>query len=565
MTTQYPDLILRSAAVYTVDPSRTRAEAVAVTGGRIVAVGSDEDVMALQGPSTSVLDLGSKMLLPGFQDSHVHPPSGGVQMRRCNLSVAEDRASYLQVIRDYAQANPDEPWIRGGGWSMSAFPGGVPDKQDLDAIVPDRPVYLANRDGHGAWVNSRTLEIAGITAQTPDPPRGRIERHRDGSPSGMLQENAMDLVVGLMPGLDEEEIRAGLLEAQRYLHSLGITAWQDAIVEEQQWGRSLDTYIAASERGDLTARVVGSLWWRPEEGLEQVERLIALRDKGGNRERFRASTVKIMQDGVLENFTGAMVDPYLDPCTAADCGHDPTNKGISMVEPELLNEAVKRLDAEGFQVHFHAIGDRAVREALNAIETARSTNGANDLRHHIAHIQVIHPEDLPRFAALDVTANAQPLWAAYDDQMVELTLPFLGPERSAWQYPFASLKRSGARLAFGSDWSVSSPDPLEEMEVAVNRSLRSWASESANPQATEAFLPDERLSLAEAIEAFTMGSAFVNHLDTQTGSIEIGKRGDFAVVDRDLFEDEARIADAEVVMTLVEGEVVYDAGAVAGV
>ncbi|MCJ7832205.1 MAG: amidohydrolase, partial [Actinobacteria bacterium] len=400
MTTQYPDLILRSAAVYTVDPTRSRAEAVAVTGGRIVAVGADADVMGLQGPSTSVLDLGGKMLLPGFQDSHIHPPSGGVQMRRCNLDIAEDRASYFQIIRDYADANPNEPWIRGGGWSMSSFPGGVPDKKDLDAIVPDRPVYLTNRDGHGAWVNSRALQIAGITAETPDPPRGRIERHRDGSPSGMLQESAVDLVVGLMPALAEEEIRAGLLEAQSYLHSLGITAWQDAIVEEQQWGRSLDTYITASERGDLTARVVGALWWRPEEGLEQVERLIALRDKGGDRERFRASSVKIMQDGVLENFTGAMVDPYLDPCSASDCGHDPTNRGISMVEPELLNEAVRSLDAAGFQVHFHAIGDRAVREALDAIETARTANGANDLRHHIAHIQVIHPDDLPRFAAL---------------------------------------------------------------------------------------------------------------------------------------------------------------------
>lgn len=564
MTNQHPDLILRSAAVYTVDPTRSRAEAVAVADGRIVAVGTDADVMELQGPSTSVLDLSGKMLLPGFQDSHIHPPSGGVQRRRCNLDVTEDRATYLQIIRTYADANPNEPWIRGGGWSMSSFPGGVPDKADLDAIVPDRPVYLTNRDGHGAWVNSRALEIAGITAETPDPPRGRIERYRDGSPAGMLQENAMDLVVGHMPGLDKEEIRAGLLEAQSYLHSLGITAWQDAIVEEQQWGRSLDTYVAASERGELTARVVGALWWRPKEGLEQVERLIALRDKGGDRERFRASSVKIMQDGVLENFTGAMIDPYLDPCSASDCGHDPTNRGISMVEPELLNEAVKRLDAAGFQVHFHAIGDRAVREALDAIEGARTANGANDLRHHIAHIQVIHPEDLPRFAALDVTANAQPLWAALSDQMVELTLPFLGPERSGWQYPFASLKRSGARMAFGSDWSVSSPNPLEEMEVAVNRSLREWASESADPRAGETFLPDERLTLAESIEAFTMGSAFVNHLDSETGSIETGKRADFAVVDRDLFEDETRIADAEVVMTLVEGQVVYDSGAVAG-
>lgn len=271
-----------------------------------------------------------------------------------------------------------------------------------------------------------------------------------------------------------------------------------------------------------------------------------------------------MQDGVLENFTGAMIDPYLDPCTGGDCGHDPTNRGISMIEPDLLREAVPKLDAAGFQVHFHAIGDRAVREALDALEAARDANGTTDGRHHIAHIQVIHPEDLPRFGALGVTANCQPLWAAYDDQMVELTLPFLGPERSAWQYPFASLKRSGARLAFGSDWSVSTPNPLEEMEIAVNRSLRQDATDT-NPRATDVFLPDERLSLEESIEAFTMGTAYVNHLEADTGSIVEGKFADLAVVDRNLFEAGPSIADAKVVMTLVEGEIVYDGGAVAGV
>jgi predicted amidohydrolase YtcJ len=229
----------------------------------------------------------------------------------------------------------------------------------------------------------------------------------------------------------------------------------------------------------------------------------------------------------------------------------------------VLNEAVTRLDAEGFQVHLHAIGDRAVREALDAIEVARNANGDSDLRHHIAHIQVIHPDDLPRFAALGVTANCQPLWAAYDDEMVDLTLPFLGPERAAWQYPFASLKRSGARLAFGSDWSVSSPDPLEEMDIAINRNLVPDASVT-NPRATETFLPDEQLSLADSIEAFTMGSAYVNHLDDVTGSIEVGKYADLAVVDRNLFESGPRTVGANVEMTLVGGEIVYDAGAVSG-
>jgi predicted amidohydrolase YtcJ len=557
------DLIFRGGAVYTVDPLRPRAESVAVLDGKILAVGSDKELRGLAGPNTTVFDLEGRMLLPGFQDAHVHPPSAGVQRLRCNLDAAEDRGGYLSAVKAYALANPDEPWIRGGGWSMAAFPGGTPLKEDLDAVVPDRPVFLTNRDGHGAWVNSRALELAGITAATPDPSHGRIERAPDGSPTGTLHEGSMDLVVTLLPGLTQDELLAGLLEGQAYLHSLGITAWQDAIVEEEQWGRSLDTYVAAAQRRELTARVVGALWWRRDEGLEQVQRLAALRDRG-RAGRFAATSVKIMQDGVLENFTGALIEPYLDPCTAGDCGHDPANRGISMVEPELLHEAVPALDAAGFQVHFHAIGDRAVREALDALETARTANGHNDHRHHIAHIQVVHPDDVGRFATLDVTANGQPLWAAYDDQMVELTIPFLGPERTAWQYPFASLKRAGARLAFGSDWSVSTPDPMEEMSVAVNRSLHPAAGET-NPKAADPFLPDERLTLAEAIEAFTMGTAYVNHLDDVTGSIEVGKYADLAVVDRDLFSvDPGSIHEAAVVMTLVEGELVYSADEVPG-
>jgi predicted amidohydrolase YtcJ len=264
--------------------------------------------------------------------------------------------------------------------------------------------------------------------------------------------------------------------------------------------------------------------------------------------------VKIMQDGVIENFTAAVLEPYLD----AD-GRPTENRGKSFVHPEELKAAVTRLDAEGFQVHIHAIGERAVREALDAYEAARNVNGSNDNRHHIAHIQVIHPDDLPRFRELGVTANAQPLWAVYEGQMLNLTIPFLGPERSGWQYPFGSLVRSGARIAMGSDWSVSSPNPLWEMHVAVNRtSPPAYEYGGGN---LEPFLPGERLDLPTAIAGFTINSAYVNHLDDLTGSIEVGKRADLVVLDRNPFEHPAdRLADARVVRTLVEGERVFDAG-----
>jgi len=545
------DVVFRGGVAYTVDPARTWAQAVAGKGGRIVSVGTDESVAELIGPKTEVRDLHGRMLLPGFQDAHVHPPSGGLEMLECNLSEAYTREDYERIVADYASEHPDVEWIRGGGWSMDSFPGGTPTKQILDRIVPDRPVYLPNRDGHGAWVNSRALELAGITRETPDPPDGRIERDGAGDPAGTLHEGAMDLVDKLMPPVTEAEWEEGLRVAQQYLHSLGITAWQDAIV-----GGPYDTlgaYTATAGRGALTARVIGSLWWDRHRGEEQVDELVAKRARSSVG-RFRATTVKIMQDGVIEDFTAGVLEPYLGPD-----GTPTSNRGMSFVDPQLLNASVTRLDAEGFQVHIHAIGERAVREALDALEAARAANGANDHRHHIAHIQVVHPDDIPRFHQLGVVANAQPLWATLEGQMVNLTIPFLGPERSGWQYPFATLVRSGARLAFGSDWSVSSPNPMWEMAIAVHRKEPRRYADMVGERATnEVFLPDERIDLAMAIHAFTMGSAYVNHLDDVTGSIEVGKEADLVVVDRNLFDlslDE--LADAKVQLTMVAGAPVF--------
>jgi predicted amidohydrolase YtcJ len=274
--------------------------------------------------------------------------------------------------------------------------------------------------------------------------------------------------------------------------------------------------------------------------------------------RFSPTSVKIMQDGVIENFTAAMLEPYLD-----GEGLPTDNRGISFVEPERLNGYVTKLDALGFQVHFHAIGDRAVREALDSIEAARQANGPNDLRHHIAHIQVIHPNDVPRFRELGVVANGQPLWACHETQMDELNIPFIGPERASWQYPFRSLTAAGAVLAFGSDWSVSSPDPLAEMLIAVERRVPT-GFEHLGEHAREIFLPEERIDLPTAIAAFTMGSAYVNHLDDVTGSIEVGKEADLVAFDRDLFAGPlADLLDTSVELTMVAGERVHAAGSLA--
>ncbi|MFL5738138.1 MAG: amidohydrolase [Actinomycetota bacterium] len=547
------DLVLTNARVYTVDAVRRWAEAVAIRGDRIVAVGTAADMEPLTAVGTRVRALGGRMVVPGFQDAHIHPPSGGIVRLQCDLHDAYGKDEYLRIIRDYADSHPDAQWVLGAGWSMDAFPGGTPLKEDADRIVPDRPLILYNRDGHGAWANSRALEIASIDRNTPDPPDGRIERDADGEPSGTLHEGAMHLVDRLVPEATQQEYEEGIRVAQAYLHSLGITAWQDAIVGEGiLTSDSFPAYVALAERGELTARVVGALWWERDRGAEQIKDMLELRRRAPTG-RFRTTSVKIMQDGVLENFTGGVLEPYL-----GNDGKPTDNRGLSFVDPELLKGYVTELDREGFQVHFHAIGERAVREALDSLEAARRENGPNDLRHHIAHIQVIHPDDIPRFRELGVVANGQPLWAMLEGQMINLTIPFLGPERSTWQYPFGSLVRSGAVLAFGSDWSVSSPDPLWEMHVAVNRKAPS-SYPYIDGETHDALLPEERIDLGTAIAAFTIGTAYVNHLDAETGSIERGKLADLAVVDRDLFAaPPEEIAEANVVMTLVDGKAVHD-------
>ena len=542
MSEAQADLVLTGGPVYTVDAARRWAEAVAVRGGRILAVGTARDVAEHAGPRTRLLELDGRLVLAGFQDAHLHPPSGGLYQLRCELHGTINRREYLELVRRYAAEHPGAEWILGGGWSMDSFPGGVPHRDDLDAIVPGRPIFLTSRDGHTPWVNARALELAGITRATPDPPDGRIERDAAGEPSGAVHEGAMSLVERLVPETTQAEWEQAILLAQAHLHALGITACQDATVEPL----TLTAYRALAERGELTMRIEGNLRWTRERGEEQIADMVERR-AGGSVGRLRIRGAKIFQDGVMENFTAAMLEPYIGKDTS----------GISMHEPDELARMVTLLDAEGFQVHIHAIGDRAVRESLDAIEAAGRANGRRDARHHLAHIEVIHPDDIPRFRELGVVANAQPYWAVRSGYIEELTLPFVSEETARRIYPFGSLHRAGAPLAFGSDWTVSTANPLLEIEVAVTRV-------SPQDRSAEPFLPEQRLDLPTAIAAFTIGSAYVNHLDTETGSIEPGKLADLAVLDRNVFDPGAGpIGDARVVLTLVEGEAVYEDPALA--
>ena len=522
---------------------------VRVGGGRITGVGP--------GPGGRLgkaepIDLAGGTLLPGFVDAHAHPVFAGDQMRRCDLRAASTAAGYIELVAAYAAEHPDEEWISGGGWSMDAFPGGIPTRQALDAVVPDRPVFLPNRDGHGAWVNSRALALAGIDRSTPDPADGRIERDAAGEPIGMLQEGAAILVSRLLPEITEDDWYNALLTAQDYLLSLGITGWQDAIVGRYEGEADpLTAYLRAAEAGTLLASVTGALWWDRHRGLEQLGELLEQRSTG-QAGTFRATSVKMMLDGVAENHTAAMLEPYLD-----GDGCSTGKAGLDFIDPHELPTFVTALDREAFQVHFHALGDRAVRNALDAVEAARRANGAGGARHHLAHLQLIHPDDVPRFARVSATANIQPLWATHEPQMDELTIPFLGERRAGWQYPFRSLEAAGAAVCAGSDWPVSSPNPLWGAHVAVNRHLPA----RAGGQGGDPFLPQQAIGLTSILTAYTSGSARVNGLGTVTGSIAEGYNADLAVVNADLAHIPAgEICQAEVIQTWVRGQVVYSRG-----
>ena len=534
------DLILRGGAVYTMDPNRPWAEAVAIREGRIVFVGTIEGAQRFAGRGTRILDLPGKMVLPGFIDSHAHPLSGGLELGECNLYDAKTPAEVEGIIRAYAQAHPQLEWIRGNGWQLPVFPRANPTREQLDRAVPDRPAFFWAADGHSGWANSKALALAGITRDTRDPPNGRVERDpRTGEPSGTLREAAVGLVTAKLPPYTREArigaVRRALAEANRF----GITAITDADAGEEH----VLAYEAVDQDGGLTARVTLALHVDDQAPIApQVAALTALRQQHERGGRLLLGQAKLYADGVLESRTAALLAPYLDR---------PGDAGPLVYPPEELAARVAALDRAGFQIHIHAIGDRAIRVSLDALRHAAEANPPRERRPILAHIELFDPADLPRFRREGVIASAQPLWAQADEYITDLTEPALGPARSRWLYPLGSLLASGAIVAGGSDWSVSSLNPLEGIQVALTR-------RAPEAPAGPAWLPQEQARLPEMLAAYTIGSAFAARLERETGSLEVGKLADVIVLDRNLFElAPTEIHKARVLLTLLGGRTVY--------
>ena len=530
-----------NARVYTLNPQQPWAEAIAISGEKILAVGSAHEVAPYRLPNTKMIDAGKRLVLPGFVDCHIHFMEGSLGLTRVVLNGASTVAEIQKRVKAYATTHPREPWITGMGWTYPTFkPSGLPDKKILDEVAPNRPVYLVAFDGHSSWANSKALEMAGITRNTPDPPNGKIVRDEDGEATGALKEAAGDLIEKMLPKPTRARRLAALRLGIREANKAGLTRVHSA-GGDFEW---LDLYDELRRNGQLTLRFYIAYFLNPPELTPQATDKIEKARQTYNDDWISGGAVKTMLDGVIEAHTAAMLAPYSD---------DPTQIGKLFWEPARYKDAVAELDRRGLQIFTHAIGDRAVRTALDAYEEAAHRNNTHDARPRIEHIETITAEDIPRFGKLGVIASFQPLHAYPDEDTLDIWARNVGPERAQRAWVWHSIERGGGRLAFGSDWPVVTLNPWEGLQNAVTRKTR-----EGTPH--EGFVPNERVSLEDAIKAYTLDAAFAGRREKTEGSIETGKLADLIVLSQDLFKvDPMQIAKTKVLMTLVGGKVGYRA------
>ena len=532
------DLVLKNGLIHTMNGAGVRAEALAVKDGRFLFVGTNEAVNRFMGTETRAVDLGGKLVLPGFIDSHCHPSAAVEQFGAVALFGMRSVAEYQKAIVDFVNAHPGATVIRGSGWSNTVFGPAGPDKAILDEVVRDLPVALSSEDGHSTWVNSRALDLAGVTKETKDPPGGVIERDPvTGEPNGTLRESAAGLVSKVIPDYTVEELARGLEEYQTMALAFGITTAHEASLGVG--GNSLEAYKALETAARLRMRFRASLYTDPEKGPEQVREQAAERDRNRGP-LFQTRTAKIFIDGVIEGGTAYLKEPY---------AHKPGFRGKPLWTPEALDPICAALDKKGFQLHFHAIGDAAVAEALDGIAFAARINGRRDSRAMLTHLQLVSPEDVLRFKALGAVAVTQPFWFMKDDYYSNIQVPYLGLKRADEEYPMESFFRAGVMVTSSSDYTVTIPcDPIQAIQIGMTRSRPGLTDPGA------VLWPGERASLEQMLASLTVNGAYANFLENTTGTIETGKSADLIVLDKNLFDLPAdKIGTAKVILTLFEG------------
>lgn len=542
------DVILTNARIYTLNPEQKWAEAIAIRGDRIVAVGAKAQIDAYRGTATRIIDIQGRLVLPGFTDCHIHFLDGSLSLGQIQLDDAKNVEEIQGRVKEYARTHPDKPWILGRGWTYPVFaPSGLPDKKYLDQIVPDRPVYLEGFDGHTWWANSKALQLAGVTRQTPDPPGGTIVRDpKTGEATGAIKEDsADDIIRRAIPTPTREEklqaLRAGLKAANRAglvrVHSAGGVGIASSDLQ------NAGLYEELRRNNELTLRLYMAYRLQPpaltNEQLQEIEDA----RRRYHDEWIAAGAVKFFLDGVVESHTAAMLAPYTD---------EPSQIGSLLWDPAKYQQAVAELDKHGIQIFTHAIGDKAVRLALDAYQNASDVNHTKDVRPRIEHIETISAQDIERFGKLGVIASMQPLHSYPDEDTLGIWARNIGPERASRAWVWRSIEQKGGALAFGSDWPVVTLSPWPGVQTALTR-------QTAEGEPVGGFVPQQRLSLEDTIRAYTLGAAFAGHREKTEGSLETGKLADLIVLDRDLFNIEpSEIGKTDVLLTMVGGRVVYE-------
>jgi hypothetical protein len=542
----HPDLVLVNARIVTMDQLTPRSEALAVKAGRVVALGTSAHVGALSGPETRVIDAGGRLVLPGFQDTHIHLQDSG-QGYGQNVDLSESRTveDLLERLARFA-ASHDRPWVDGVGWYTGIFTDANLDRQVLDRAVPDRPSFILASDGHNACLNSRACEMLGLTAGIADPPNGHFVRDAQGVPTGMLHEDAIKWADERMPQPDDDDFAFGVRWAAALANRHGITGVLDASVGD----RHVRVYDRLDRANDLTVRVAATARVDPSETVEGALARISAYRAAYQSEMFTVHSAKFFLDGVLENRTAAMIEPYSD----AIGGNAPL-----MFSETQIRDFFTAFDAARFQLHVHVIGDLAARAALDGFEAARWANGHWPSLHQVAHVQCIDPVDIPRFHALGAMMNIQPLWARHEPSVTDVALPMVGDARGRWMYAFRSLIDAGAPFALSSDWGVSTLNPFEIMQTAITR------QPPGRPKDHPVFLPEQRMTVEECVKGYTVHAARAAWRDADTGSLATGKFADLILLDRDIFAIEPHeIAGTEVLLTLLGGREVHRSAAFSG-
>ena len=538
------DLVLTNGRVWPGGDSTSFAESVAIRGNQIVRVGAAAEIKQLIDERTRVVDLGGKLVTPGFNDAHIHFLSGALGLDEIDLTGAATVAEMVERIAAYARNNPGKQWITGRGWIYKPFPGGLPTKTYLDAVIKDRPVFLRAYDGHSGWANTKALQLAEITRDTKFDGYGEIVRNASGEPTGALKEGAQRLVSRLIPEPARERKLAALRQGMELAASLGVTSIQNAGGSPEEFS----LYEELLKRGELTMRVSMAFSVGARTTRQEIDRFLALKNQYDLNPILRANSVKFMLDGVIESHTAAVLERYSD--LAPEHG---APFGELAIPADIYRDLVARLDKAGFQICTHAIGDRAAREALKAYEDALDANKRSNARHRIEHIEIISPEDIPRFARLGVMASMDPIHA--DPSTIDVWSRAIGVERLKYAFAWRSLLMGGARLVYGSDWPAAiSLDPIRGLHVAVNR-------RTVDGQPRRGWVAEQRVSIGDALRAYTQAGAYSSFEEAIKGRIAPGMLADIVVLSQDLFKiNPMRIQETSVAMTVFDGKVVYQEG-----